>query len=178
MPPFLRSPDGDRRAPRCCVFVTAPAGATRPACVPVTAVRCSSCLLSDAGGKPLSPEASAEASGSRSGGTVPTQNVVREIIEITTSSSSSQVWKLGIGPLSAAQRQNWAVGPLWGGHPCPVVDMWTDRPPCTRSADRPRPVPVLPPVRPQRMRRSTGPVDALRRASTWLSGKRAGQDGD
>ena len=86
----------------------------------------------------------------------PTQGVVREFIEITTSSSSSHVWKLGIGPRCAAQRAHDPVGPLWGGDRCPVVDMWTDRPPCTRVVGTPPPLPVPPPVRPPGMPRSTG----------------------
>src|SRR3712207_1836652 len=44
---------------------------------------------------------------------VPTQSVVREFSEITPSSSSSLVWKLGNEPLRAGQRANGPVGPLW-----------------------------------------------------------------
>ena len=46
-------------------------------------------------------------------GAFPTQSVVQGFIEITNSSSSSQVWKLGIGPLRAAQGPNRPVGRLW-----------------------------------------------------------------
>ena len=62
----------------------------------------------------------------------------------TTSSSSSHVWKLGIGPLCAAQRPNGPVGPLWAVSVVPVVDTWTTRRPCTAVAVRPPPVPCLP----------------------------------
>jgi hypothetical protein len=44
---------------------------------------------------------------------VPTLNVVREILGRSTSSSSSHVWKLGTGPLSAGQVPTSPVGPLW-----------------------------------------------------------------
>ena len=43
----------------------------------------------------------------------PTLNVVREILGRSTSSSSSHVWKLGTGPLSAGQVPTRPVGPLW-----------------------------------------------------------------
>ena len=92
--------------------------------------------------------------------TFPTQSVVQEIIEITTSSSSSLVWNLGIGPLCAAQRRDAAVGPLWGDDRCPVVDMWTTRPLCTGDRDRPRSVPLSPPARPQWMPSLANPSPA------------------
>lgn len=44
---------------------------------------------------------------------VPTQNVVQGFIGINNSSSSSHVWKLGTGPLSAAQAPDGPVGGLW-----------------------------------------------------------------
>src|SRR4051812_12255177 len=53
----------------------------------------------------------------RSGGpaqrSVPTQNVVRENLGRSPSSSSSHVWKLGIGPLFAGHRPSSPVGPVW-----------------------------------------------------------------
>ena len=101
-----------------------------------------------------------EATGAARNRTFPTQSVVQEIIEITTSSSSSLVWNLGIGPLCAAQRPDAAVGPLWGDDRCPVVDMWTTRPLCTGDRDRPRSVPLSPPARPQWMPRLADPSTA------------------
>src|SRR4051794_15468516 len=44
---------------------------------------------------------------------VPTQSVVREILEITPSSSSSQVWILGTTGLRAGGGRNGPVGRLW-----------------------------------------------------------------
>ncbi len=44
---------------------------------------------------------------------VPTLTVVREFPGRSTSSSSSHVWKLGIGALSAGQHPSGAVGPVW-----------------------------------------------------------------
>ena len=96
-------------------------------------MRCSSCLLRSPWGKPRSPDRrstslwalarrlllqlrlSARKPGRRPPGQgFPTQNVVQGFLDITPSSSSSQVWKLGNRPLRAGQRPNGAVGPLWG----------------------------------------------------------------
>jgi hypothetical protein len=95
-------------------------------------VQCSSCLLRSPRGKPRSPDELVvpfraplcpasrsvsvpcwDAPGTAAQRSVPTQNVVREISEITPSSSSSQVWKLGIEPLRAVQGGNDPVGRLW-----------------------------------------------------------------
>src|SRR3954462_15586153 len=45
------------------------------------------------------------------------------------------------------------LGAAVGGRRLPVVDTWTSRRPCTRRRRPPRPVPCLPPARPQAVRR-------------------------
>src|SRR5690242_9015940 len=45
---------------------------------------------------------------------IPTPSGVREILEISPSSSSSLVWNLGIGPVVAGQGRTGAVRPVWG----------------------------------------------------------------
>src|SRR6476619_6538369 len=54
------------------------------------------------------------------GGTFPTQSVVREHLGISPSSSSSQVWKLGIGALRAGGTHDGPVGRLWAVSVSPV----------------------------------------------------------
>ena len=99
-----------------------------------TPVRCSSCLLRSPRrcgahraccrlpeGTPVPRGSSGAADRCRSPGnrSFPTQSVVQGFIEITTSSSSSHVWKLGIGPLRAAQRPNGPVGRCgWSASSC------------------------------------------------------------
>ena len=75
-------------------------------------VRCSSCLLRYLRGKPRPSMSVLQALWARDR-SFPTQSVVQGFIEITNSSSSSHVWKLGTTPLRAAQRPNGPVGRLW-----------------------------------------------------------------
>src|SRR3954451_1403698 len=72
-------------------------------------LRCSSCLVWSSGGKlqPLPDPFGASRS------SVPTQTGVRENFEISPSSSSSLVWKLGRTTVGAGRHAHRHVGPLW-----------------------------------------------------------------
>ena len=161
-------------------------------------VRCSSCLLLSPRGKPRSPDAlvsalwaqcpqpnprpahslvgrcrcGARGAPSRS---VPTQSVVQGFIEITSSSSSSHVWKLGIGPVRAAQGRSDPVGRLWVVSVC----LLSTRGQNDRCAPRPSSLHPLSPVCPCCIPRScagrAGPGEVTRRRDRVTGGIDAGQ---
>jgi hypothetical protein len=136
----------------------------------------SSCLVRTPGGKPPSPgtpaghrsRASSMSASQwvhgRSERSVPTQNVVQGFIGINNSSSSSHVWKLGIGPLSPAQAPDAPVGQLWVVSVLPV----STRGHLDGCAPVTRPVHPLSPASPRSVPRSCARRDRGSSAATDL----------
>jgi hypothetical protein len=104
------------------------------------------------------------------GRAVPIVCVVREHPGINSSSSSSQVWKLGTGPVRAGRPPTGPVGPLWAGDRRPVSTRGQlDRCAPTATVLHPR-SPVDAQVRPHPTRieaRGPGTAVGTRVRSVW-----------
>jgi hypothetical protein len=166
----------------CCRLRTC---APRCPCSPGT-VRCASCAVHRArrgrhGGTrdPIRcPAVRSRPSSQR----FPTPTGVRENSDLSPSSPSSPVWKLGIGPLRAGQRPSRHVGPLWGndllllstrGH----LDGCAHRPPAVHllSPAPPRPIPSPCPGRRPAAVRAPWTRPPRRWTATPWRGERAGR---
>jgi len=123
----------------------------------VALFRCTSCLVRSSRGKPRFPVDPIEPRSSRCPDRDPHPDwgsrKPRDISFILVITGV----EAGENPRPRRSATRSTCWPVVGGRPRPVVDTWTSRRPCTRRRRRPRPVPCLPPVRPQAVRRrSTG----------------------
>jgi hypothetical protein len=169
VPRFPGTPDGGRSVLRCCVFVPAcvPAPRRREAALHVSLWRrCGAhraCCPRPEGNPcprmgPLRP-LNRSPGASRTGLPHP---------ECGSRNHRYNYFILVITRVEAGDRApfrcsgaEWGCWPAVGWGTCPVVDMWTTRPPCTSIVGRPRSVPAPPPACPQSMPRSIEPVTAL-----------------